>query len=102
MYEFTLNTENNETEPMPGAELARTGSRSHTTLISVQIIPSGDGDFELQIQGGVISKSGVKYTRFGTFTQDDETLLTPIHISQGCNYKIFHISGIECIVRVTG
>ena len=102
MFEYTLNTANPETYEISGAELTKAGQRAQSTLISVQIIPSGDGDFEIQIHGGVNSVKGIKFSRFGTFTQADDTLLTPIHVSLGCKYKLVHISGIECIVRLTG
>ena len=85
-----------------GAEVTKPGSHAQATLISAQVIPSADEDFETHIEAAVNSIHGAQFTKIGVWDQNSEALLSVFPVSLGVLYRFRHISGPRTRVRLTG
>ena len=85
-----------------GSELAQPGTKSKSTLMSAQVVPSSGGDFEIEIQGAVNSVHGPVFTKIGTIDQDSDSFMTTFPVSMNSLFRFKHNSGIACRVLMTG
>ena len=90
------------TEEVSGARLLRPGSRVHDGYVTIQIIPDDDSAFQVDMEAAVNAKSSRDYDSIGSWTEEDDTLVTVVPISEGVLYRFKHISGSACRVLMTG
>lgn len=103
MIDEIISTSSPTSAEVNGAELARSGGRAQTTQISVQVIPVTEGGrFEVHLEGSINTLSGKVWSRIGQFDSGDEVLLSVFPISQNVNYRLRHVSGVDCRVLLTG
>ena len=103
IIEETISAAKLISQSISGAALAQSGSKAGATQITVQVIPQvANSDFEAELQAAVNGTSGQVFTRIGTWTQDDDTLLSIFPISLNCSYRFVHISGASCRVLLVG
>ena len=86
-----------------GSKMAQMGSKGQSSIFTAQVVPDNpNGEFEVELQGAVNSIHGAVFTKFGSFDQDSETLISAFAFSMNCLYRFKHISGGSCRVLLTG
>ena len=97
----TISAASPNSKEVSGGEISAPGSRSQTQLPTAQVVPSGVGAFEVELQHAV-NGSQLDFTKIGSWDQDSETFGSVFPVSQGVFYRFRHVSGVACRVKLSG